>query len=457
MKNFKWVFLVLLALTGSVFAQSWNATFNYIDDGNPGPRAPLGCPCTAGTAFGDGVSIGLFWDNDGNGPDDNDPQPAIGTGLGEVIETNTITFNGNVQGLGNGYFVAEYPIIMTQIPETNANYFLAISSGGCCLRTATFPAVVGPDDRNFTQANWSCATGSCGGTPPNAPTNVQASDDTECLDVIVSWAHDGVNVTGFTIFANDTLQASCDGSLRTLEVDWPRDRSANFRVDAFNAAGATRSTGTDVGSSYQMEFSDASRAELTGPGWRGDSILITFDIPETIAECPVKWWLTLWYGTAGPWQRYGIIARDSLSDEHWVYFPEENFSDCRLVLTDSSLNFPLAVFNDTSNVFSLTTGVDDRGVVSPSSYGLAQNFPNPFNPTTRIEFSVPVTADVQLQVFNVQGQLVRTLVNTRLSSGIHNVEWDGLSNGGSAVGTGLYFYRMVANEFIATQKMLLMK
>jgi len=91
--------------------------------------------------------------------------------------------------------------------------------------------------------------------------------------------------------------------------------------------------------------------------------------------------------------------------------------------------------------------------------GLGQNYPNPFNPVTKIEYWVAEgeKAGVRLDVYDVRGARVRTLVNGAKPAGRHVVEWDGRDDRGTAVGSGVYFYRMATGAFSATRKMLLIK
>ena len=95
----------------------------------------------------------------------------------------------------------------------------------------------------------------------------------------------------------------------------------------------------------------------------------------------------------------------------------------------------------------------------PEEYTLSQNFPNPFNPSTTIEFGVPGEAfqDVSLKVFNVLGQAVKELVNAQLPAGRHSVIWNGKDNLGAQVSSGVYFYQLNAGEFVAIKKLVLMK
>jgi hypothetical protein len=93
----------------------------------------------------------------------------------------------------------------------------------------------------------------------------------------------------------------------------------------------------------------------------------------------------------------------------------------------------------------------------PNRFRLHDNFPNPFNPTTTISYDVPAPAKVKLDVYNLLGQLVRTLVHESQDAGHYEVVWDGLDGDGNEVASGVYFYRMVSNSFVESKKMLLLK
>jgi hypothetical protein len=98
------------------------------------------------------------------------------------------------------------------------------------------------------------------------------------------------------------------------------------------------------------------------------------------------------------------------------------------------------------------TGVNEQ-VTKPTQYSLSQNYPNPFNPSTTINFALPKESQVTLKVYNMIGQEVMTLIdNKRMSSGYHSVKVDG-----SKLSSGVYIYKMIAGEFVATKKMILMK
>ena len=94
----------------------------------------------------------------------------------------------------------------------------------------------------------------------------------------------------------------------------------------------------------------------------------------------------------------------------------------------------------------------------PAAFTLTSNYPNPFNPATTIQYALPQAADVELTVYNVVGQVVRTLVAEHQSAGRYLVTWDATDDSGHSLSSGLYFYRLQAgDEFHAVKKMLLFK
>jgi hypothetical protein len=94
----------------------------------------------------------------------------------------------------------------------------------------------------------------------------------------------------------------------------------------------------------------------------------------------------------------------------------------------------------------------------PTSFALHQNFPNPFNPSTTLRYDLDAANHVNLEVFNVLGQKVKTLVDEYQEAGYHSVQWDGVDESGASVATGVYFYRVNAGDNkVETKKMMLLK
>ncbi|MFH1373357.1 MAG: T9SS type A sorting domain-containing protein [bacterium] len=93
----------------------------------------------------------------------------------------------------------------------------------------------------------------------------------------------------------------------------------------------------------------------------------------------------------------------------------------------------------------------------PNGYQLHNAYPNPFNPTTTISYDLPRGAQVKLEVYNIMGQRVTTLVNTYQDAGHYDVPWTGEAHNGQAVASGVYFYRLEAGEYVESKRMLLLK
>jgi FlgD Ig-like domain len=100
---------------------------------------------------------------------------------------------------------------------------------------------------------------------------------------------------------------------------------------------------------------------------------------------------------------------------------------------------------------------DDDEVILPSQFALQQNFPNPFNPTTHIAFTLPQRANLTLKIYNILGQEIRELANRDYPAGKHQILWDGADTNGSSVASGIYFYRLKTDAFTETRKMTLLK
>ena len=93
----------------------------------------------------------------------------------------------------------------------------------------------------------------------------------------------------------------------------------------------------------------------------------------------------------------------------------------------------------------------------PRHFELAQNYPNPFNPSTTIEYSLPLRSHMTLDIYSVQGTLIKRLVNSEQAAGIYTVTWDGLRDTGEPAPSGIYIYQMRAGDFAKTGRMTLLK
>lgn len=109
------------------------------------------------------------------------------------------------------------------------------------------------------------------------------------------------------------------------------------------------------------------------------------------------------------------------------------------------------------SMYRQATPVDDDGTALPNAYQLEQNFPNPFNPITQIQFNLSRSEKVRLEVFNSLGQKVATLIDDIRPVGAHSIFWNGVDDGGQQVASGIYFYKLTAGSTSETRKMVLLK
>jgi flagellar hook assembly protein FlgD len=94
----------------------------------------------------------------------------------------------------------------------------------------------------------------------------------------------------------------------------------------------------------------------------------------------------------------------------------------------------------------------------PETFELAQNFPNPFNPSTSISIKLPRESQVRLEIFNLLGQRIRTLADGRYAQGIYTFVWNGVDQSGQFASSGVYFYRLMDGEnLIQSKKMIFAK
>ncbi len=151
------------------------------------------------------------------------------------------------------------------------------------------------------------------------------------------------------------------------------------------------------------------------------------------------------------WKVDGVVEKTGTENSFTKTFP---FA--------SGIRSVVAVFQDSfglrdSTIWQFTiTSVEDG--LPPTEFSLGQNYPNPFNPTTTIAFSIPTEANVTLEIFNVLGVKVRTLVkDQRMAAAVHQRVWDGKDDAGMSLPSGIYLYRIQAGSFVASKKMTLMK
>ncbi|MGH1362897.1 MAG: T9SS type A sorting domain-containing protein [Calditrichia bacterium] len=160
--------------------------------------------------------------------------------------------------------------------------------------------------------------------------------------------------------------------------------------------------------------------------------------------------------TAGGYYQSGMIFGDT--DTQWALWPRVRFG-FSFLQNPGTLKLFLKTGIRFGSVYRFTPA-SPLGIATPTAaltFELAQNYPNPFNPETTIKFQIPAAQKVTLQTFNVLGQKVTTLIDDQLSAGSYDMRWDGRSQLGNSVSSGVYFYRLEVGDFVKTRKMLLVR
>jgi photosystem II stability/assembly factor-like uncharacterized protein len=163
---------------------------------------------------------------------------------------------------------------------------------------------------------------------------------------------------------------------------------------------------------------------------------------------PVHYTLLISSDTGATWTSYGPVVDTTLQVHSPAQVPGRYFWT---VIANDGVNATPSL-----DVFAFTitsvSDVDRNGTKMPGKFVLLQNYPNPFNPTTTIIFDSPRRSKVTLNVFNVLGQEVATLVDGEVEMGRHELRWDA-----SGLANGVYFYRLQAGDFVQNRRMILLK
>jgi hypothetical protein len=170
----------------------------------------------------------------------------------------------------------------------------------------------------------------------------------------------------------------------------------------------------------------------------------TFDSAGSIAANNIAAWDGSTWSSLGSGMNDQVVALADYNNQLWVGGHFTTAGD------------KVSAYIATWDEFATDTD-DDTPDIIPESFHLAQNYPNPFNPSTNIEFDLPSRAHVTLEIFNVLGQKVRTLIDEDRAAGPYRVIWDGTDDANHSVSTGVYLYRLKTGDLAEVKKMVLLK
>lgn len=165
-----------------------------------------------------------------------------------------------------------------------------------------------------------------------------------------------------------------------------------------------------------------------------------------------------------------IMFAQNYSQLHYVFsnsgfesneIPSGGDYECFFILGEPIVNFELFGADYSGSLGFL--GIIDSSVgisigeIPTLKTNISQNYPNPFNPETTIKYSIKEDTRIFIEIYNIKGQKVKTLINEFREAGYHSVIWNGKDNNGKPVASGLYFYRMKTANYDAMRKMIMLK
>ena len=285
------------------------------------------------------------------------------------------------------------------------------------------------------------------------------SDKSNDCNMLIGWFETSLHVCGLWVCGDGiayNLDKLATTPALTLMSTWC---GVDFIADSyFDETGGRTGGGTvtplvtgdaDAGTFVHLGVPDKFYA------YGGCFIINQFDVLDKTANGK----RAAFYPVKNATNRYAAIASTTLNPGNfnvntmWFGFSYQ-------YVRDDVVSAPVDRFELAKNVFDWMQNVTNINVTpaeTPKSTKLAQNFPNPFNPSTTIKFDLKDKGMVTLKVYNVAGQLVRTLVNGVKDANTYTVTWDGKNDRGGAVASGIYFYKMDTKDFSQTKKMVMLR
>ena len=287
------------------------------------------------------------------------------------------------------------------------------------------------------------------------------------IDIVVSG--DGY-INGWMDFNKDGDWADTDEHIINGQAVTTGTNTLNFQVPLIDETGLLRTT--DVASRFRFSSQQVLSYNGAAPDGEVEDYSIDVLIPVEIAAfeaLSAEGVVNISWSTFTETENIGFHIFRSES-EHGQY---EQISQALIPGAGNSENEKNYKYVDDTTIagntyyyrladYSLKGGNRKHKPVKvfvelPSEYSLKQNYPNPFNPETKISFSLKETGKVLLNIYNLQGQRVKTLINQQSQAGFHVVKWNGTNDLGIQVPSGVYLCKIQVNDFVQTRKMMFTK
>ena len=260
--------------------------------------------------------------------------------------------------------------------------------------------------------------------------------DTPELIALMEWGADGWcwNLQGAdgtdSLDADGNVVSLCDTMLAVADQSKWLDDSTNIQIASHGVSESNNIHATDLG--WNLDPMYINRQIERNKDWLDNGVHNTFTD---------YWW--------------NVQEDDNPVVVQWPIPMDFSYSATSSAATACSHGGPVGSTKHMDH--SAALGIDVSSETLPNRFGLKQNYPNPFNPTTEIAFTLDQTADVNLSIYNMLGQKVRTLTNGSKNAGTHTLQWNGLDEMGQNVSTGIYLYRLTSGSKSITKKMAFMK
>jgi hypothetical protein len=378
---------------------------------------------TAGNAFDVNLSNGV----------------AITQGESYILTFEASTSPGNTRsmiagiGLNEGDFTAAIETV--NLTETTQTFVLELTANGFGSANSRVLFDMGAETGIVVIDNVSLIVDD-GSTADPAPMVAAPAPPQRNAEDVISLYSDA-----YADIEVDTLSATFDDSFveeimiegdNTLKIDFTNFVGVDFSGDKQDASGMTHfhldfwTAEEDlIGKVFNLKFSQ----------WGGtDGEVSAFELPLNTGTTPAV--------ESGKWISVDVPISD------WTNAPQTRDDIAQFLITS---NLDVVYVDNVYLYKGMPVSIENPNDV-PATFALDQNYPNPFNPSTNISYSIPENGKVSLEVYNIQGQKVTTLVNEQKSAGSYTVTFDA-----SNLASGVYMYRLVSKNSVQVRKMLLIK